>query len=117
MTQAHEPTDTNRSDVERLAGLGLPQRMIAAFIGIADKTLSKHYEVEINKGKAVAGSKVAQVLFEQCMAGNTTALIFWAKTQMGWKETTVQETVSNYADLSDDELDAKINEHLALMNR
>ena len=112
MTQAHEPTETNRSDVERLAGLGLPLRMIAAFIGIADKTLSKHYEVEILRGKAHAGAKVAQSLFDKCMAGDTTALIFYAKTQLGWKETQVQET-KTVSDLSDEELDAKINEYLA----
>lgn len=115
MSQTHEPTETNRNDVERLAGLGLPQHMIAAFIGIADKTLSKHYELEILRGKAHAGAKVAQCLFDQCMSGNTTALIFWAKTQMQWKETTVQETVS-YSDLSDEELDKKIKENLALLN-
>jgi hypothetical protein len=113
MTQPHEPTDTNRSDVERLAGLGLPIRMIAAFIGIADKTLSKHYELEILRGKAQAGAKVAQVLFDKCMAGDTTALIFYAKTQLGWKETSVQETVS-VSNLTDEELDAKIS---ALLNK
>lgn len=112
MTQTHEPTPQTKTEVERLAGLGVPIRMIAAFIGVADKTLSKHYELEILKGKAHAGAKVAQCLFDQCMAGNTTALIFWAKTQLHWKETTVQETVS-YSDLSDEELDAKINEYLA----
>ena len=113
----HEPTDQTRNDVERLAGLGLPQRMIAAFIGIADKTLSKHYEVEILRGKAQAGAKVAQCLFDKCMAGDTTSLIFWAKTQMQWKETTVQETATSVSDLSDEELDAKIKEKMALLNR
>lgn len=112
MTQPHQPTMRTKSEVERLAGLGVPIRMIAAFIGVADKTLSKHYEIEINKGRAIAGAKVAQCLFDQCMAGNTTALIFWAKTQLHWKETTVQETKA-VSDLSDDELDAKIN---ALLN-
>lgn len=107
MTQPHEPTTTTRTEVERLASLGLPVKMIANFIGIADKTLSKHYETEIGKGKAIAGSKVAQVLFDKCLAGDTTALIFYAKTQLGWKETTVQETVS-VSSLTDDELDAKI---------
>lgn len=107
----HEPSETNRADVERLAGLGLPLRMIAAFIGIADKTLSKHYDVEILRGKAHAGAKVAQCLFDKCMAGDTASLIFWAKTQMQWKETTVQESVS-VSDLTDEELDAKINAYL-----
>jgi hypothetical protein len=108
----HEVTETNRAEIERLAGLGIPIKMIASIIGIADKTLSKYYGVEFDKGRGVANAKVAQCLFDQCMAGNTTALIFWAKTQMQWKETTVQETVS-YSDLSDEELDAKINEYLA----
>jgi len=30
-------------------------------------------------------------LFNKAVNGDTTAAIFWAKTQMGWKETNVQE--------------------------
>ena len=108
----HKVEDKTRADVERMAGLGVPVKMIAAFIGIADKTLSKHYEVELLRGRAKCGVAVAQALYDKCMAGDTTCLIFWAKTQMQWKETTVQETV-NYSNLSDEELDAKINEYLA----
>ena len=87
----HEVTDKTKSDVERMAGLGVPVRMIAAYIGVADKTLSKHYEIEILRGRAKAGVAVAQALYDKCMAGDTTALIFWCKTQLGWTEKQVNE--------------------------
>lgn len=111
----HIPTKITQSEVERLAGLGLPYKMISDFIGIDDKTLSKHYKLELGRGRAKAGAEMAQCLADKCRGGDTTALIFYAKTQLGWKETTVQETKS-VSELSDDELDAKIAEKLAALN-
>jgi hypothetical protein len=34
---------------------------------------------------------VANALFEAALSGNVTAMIFFLKTQAGWKETTVTE--------------------------
>ena len=91
----HKVTDENRKKVEQLAGVGLPQKDIAVLIedGIAIETLRKYYMRELDLGSAKASAKVGNALFTKCMDGDTTSLIFWAKTRMGWKEISVNEIV------------------------
>ena len=86
--KAHQPTDKSRAQVEAMAGYGLPQDQIAKVMRIAESTLKKYYAEELSRGSAVANSIVGEALFKQARNGNTTALIFWAKTRMGWKEKT-----------------------------
>lgn len=47
----------------------------------------KLYKQELITGRTNANVKVGKRLFEKAMSGDTTALIFWAKTRMGWRET------------------------------
>lgn len=82
-----KPTIEQRKQVETLSGMGLPQEQIGALIGCSDDTLRKYFEDEILKGRAKANAKIAQTLFSKATGGDTTALIFWAKTQLRWKET------------------------------
>ncbi len=93
MTEKFEPTDQEREDVQRFAGVGLPQDTIALLVrdGIAPKTLREHFRRELDFGKADANRAIGETLFDKATKGDTTSLIFWAKTQMGWKETNVQE--------------------------
>ena len=83
-----KPTDAERRQVETFAGLGLPIRHIAALLreGIAADTVLKHFPVELERGKAKANAKVAQTLFQKATSGDTTAMIWWSKTQMKWSE-------------------------------
>jgi hypothetical protein len=90
----HAPTDKSRAQVEAMAGYGLPQDQIAKVMRIGETTLKKHYAEELSRGSAVANSIVGEALFKQARGGNTTAMIFWAKTRMGWKETTTLEHTS-----------------------
>lgn len=83
----HKPTIETKKQVENLSGMGIPQEQICSIIGICDDTLRKHYEKEILDGKAKANTKIASTLFNKAINGDTPALIFWAKTQMRWKET------------------------------
>ena len=80
-------TDNDRQLVETLGRSGVPQRQIAAIVcgGIDLNTLKKHFKRELTVSKAFVNYLVASALFSKCMAGDTTALIFWAKTQMGWR--------------------------------
>lgn len=87
----HQPSDEQRRLVESTSGLGLPHEQIAALIGIDDKTLRKHYRKELDEGKAKASSQVAKTLYNKALAGDTTALIWWTKSQMKWSETVKQE--------------------------
>jgi hypothetical protein len=87
----HKPTPETRKLVESSSGLGLPHESIGVLVGIDDKTLRKHYRTELDMGKAKANGQIAKTLFTKATSGDTTALIWWTKTQMRWAETVKQE--------------------------
>ncbi len=62
--------------------LSIPSRTLRAIIS-RDETVSAAYK----KGRARAIGKVSQSLLRSATEGNTTAQIFYLKTQAGWKET------------------------------
>lgn len=84
--KAHEPTEKTLKQVETLAGYGLPMEQIGHVIGVSVSTLQKYYREPLDKGVAKANALIAEGLFKQATGGNTTALIFWCKTRMGWRE-------------------------------
>ncbi len=83
-----EPTDDERKQVEIISGYGLPLEQIAVLIrdGIDADTLRKYFATELKSGKAKANAQVGKTLFQKVMAGDTTAAIWWSKTQMRWSE-------------------------------
>lgn len=86
---AFVPTPEERKQAEALSGYGVPIDQIAALVrdGIHVDTLRAHFAEELKSGKAKANARVGKTLFEQAMAGNTAAAIWWSKTQMKWAET------------------------------
>ena len=82
----HLRTKPRREVVEKLTAYGVTQDHIAREIGISRKTLQTHYHDEIDLGTARANAKVAGVLFEKAMAGDTACMIFWLKTRARWSE-------------------------------
>jgi len=90
---AFEPTDAERKQVEALSGYGLPIEQIAVLVrdGIHIDTLRAHFGTELVSGKAKANGQVGKTLFQKVMAGDTTAAIWWSKTQMRWAETQKHE--------------------------
>ena len=83
-----EPTNHERKQVEAMSGYGVPIEQIAVLVrdGIDTDTLRKHFAKELIAGKAKANAQVGKTLFQKVMAGDTTAAIWWSKTQMRWKE-------------------------------
>ncbi len=85
-------SEAQRVEVETLAAV-LNAEQIADFLGIGrttffallnrDPDLCERYR----KGKARAVGAVAQSLVTKARAGNVTAMIFFLKTQGGWRET------------------------------
>ena len=90
---AFEPTPAERKQVEALSGYGLPIEQIGALVrdGIHIDTLRAHFSAELQSGKAKANAQVGKTLFSKVMAGDTTAAIWWSKTQMRWAETQKHE--------------------------
>lgn len=74
-----------------MASIGVPQAAIASALGVAEKTLRERFRDELDNGKVKTITKVADSLVRQALAGNITAIIFYLKTQAGWKETDRRE--------------------------
>jgi len=83
--------------VESLAANGLTDEQIASALGISRTTLAsrkrenEQFVQAIKKGKAKGVAVVTNKLMESIKGGNITGMIFFLKTQAGWKETNVQE--------------------------
>jgi hypothetical protein len=84
----HVPTDAQRQTVRLHTTVGTDQPTIARVIGIDPKTMRKHYRDELDISKAKANATVGGALFNKAKGGDTAAMIFWMKTQAGWREKT-----------------------------
>jgi len=109
---AHKPTEANRSTVEAMSGFGIPHRDISLVLRIDPTTLAKYYRDELDRGSAIANTKVAQNLFRiACGEGReaVTAAIFWCKTRLRWKEAR-DETPDALGKKEAAEAEARIND-------
>jgi hypothetical protein len=81
-----KPTKDERGNVEMMAGFGVPHEQIASTIrgGIDAETLKKHFKQELIEGKAKASTQVGRSLFQKAIDGDTSAQIWWSKSQMKW---------------------------------
>lgn len=107
------------SEVGALASV-LNLQQIADYLEISRNTLSaicdRQPEVfeQIKKGKAKAIGTVAKGLVRQAMDGNTTAAIFYLKTQAGWQEnqkidlTSSDGSMSKNKELTEEELEEEL---------
>ena len=89
-----EPTEEQRTQVRTLCACGFPHDQIAQRVGIAPKTLRKHFAEDLKDAKISANAMVAGSLFQKAMSDgpqSAAAAMFWLKTQARWKETTVSE--------------------------
>lgn len=101
----HEPTRATRELVQLHAMVGSRQEVIADIIGIDPKTLRKHYRHELDQSKARANATIGGALFNKAKSGDTTAMIFWMKTQAGWRETTAIDHTSSDGSMTPKGLD------------
>lgn len=88
-----EPTEEHREIVIAVASHGIPHDAIAQLIKgedgkpISERTLERHFKHELAHGHEVANARVRRTLFEMATSGKVVAAtIFWAKTQLGYKE-------------------------------
>jgi len=115
-------TKAQIEEVETLAAV-LSVEQIGAYFGLGKTTfyeiMKRQPEVyeRYQRGKARAVGSVAKNLIMQAREGNTTAAIFYLKTQAGWKETTRQElTGADGGPIKTEETDGKA-ELLARLDR
>ncbi len=90
---AFKPTEEQRELVMQLAAFGLRHSDIGLFIRssrgkpISEPTIRKNFSLELDTGRLKANVKVAQTLYKKAIGGDTTSMIFWLKSQAGWKDT------------------------------
>lgn len=95
-------TEDDTSKVEALSAY-LNQRQIADYFGVSEGTfgavMERQPEVSVayKKGKAKAVGKVGQGLLQKAIEGNLTAMIFYLKTQGGYRETSALDVTSGDA--------------------
>ena len=105
----YEVNKKDRDIAYSYAAYGGTNEDIAAVLGMDNKTLTKYYGKEITEGRATAKNTIAQRLYNIAVGReavidkdtneilsppvkpNLSALIFLAKTRLGWKETAVLE--------------------------
>lgn len=91
-----QPTDDQRRAVLTMTGFGLRQDEIATSLEIDKKTLHKHFRRELDTGMIEANVRVAKALYQNAVQhNNVAAQIWWTKTRMGWKDTSVFENTGN----------------------
>tara|TARA_R110000744_G_scaffold315533_1_gene422399 strand:+ start:1916 stop:2269 length:354 start_codon:yes stop_codon:yes gene_type:complete len=89
-----ELTEGQIKEVETLSAV-LNQSQTADYLGIPYRTFQAILERDENvsasykRGKARAIASVASGLLKQAREGNTSASMFYLKTQAGWRETDV----------------------------
>lgn len=85
-------TDEQKAEVETLAAV-LTAEQVADYFGIGRRTfysmMQRDDEIaaRYKRGKAKAIGVIAQGLINKARAGDTTSMIFFLKTQAGWRET------------------------------
>ena len=90
--------------VSALSTFGVNQEDICTFIGVSLPTLHKYFRQELDESAAKGKVAVTKFLFHAASgkalddgaayADCLRAAMFYAKTRMGWKETSVNEHIS-----------------------
>ena len=69
--------------VEKLAGIGCPNKEIASIVGCSVDTLDRHFADVITKGRENGKTRLRKKQIEVALAGNVTMLIFLGKNMLG----------------------------------
>lgn len=77
----HEPTEARKQAVLMHLASGATSKLIAEVLGIDEKTLRKHYRRELDVGFAEMNARVTGKLYNKCMEGDNTSIIWWDKTR------------------------------------
>jgi hypothetical protein len=82
----------NYKEVEKLAASGLTFEEMAAVLGVSHDTLLRRrkddplFNQALLKGKATVKMEITNKLVEQAKSGNLTAIIWYEKTRLGYRE-------------------------------
>jgi hypothetical protein len=72
--------------------LGATEAELGPLLGVTDRTIRTwkgahpEFAEAIAEGATHANAKVIGRLYQNCMAGDTTSIIWWTKNKMGWRD-------------------------------
>jgi hypothetical protein len=69
--------------VEKLAGIGCPNKEIASIVGCSVDTLDRHFADVITKGRENGKTRLRKKQIEVALAGTVTMLIVLGKNMLG----------------------------------
>lgn len=93
MAERRDLTEKELENIERMAGLGLADRQIAAILDMNPDTLVEIKKRDprvapcIERGRAVMSDKIRESAYLSALQGNTAMQIFILKTREGFRET------------------------------
>jgi hypothetical protein len=100
LEHAFEPTKEHRELVKLLAGYGIPDARIVKVIRnphprrpICIETLHKHFADELESGAMEMDAIACTMLSMQIRKGNLTAIIWYQKNRMGWRDVYEQRSL------------------------
>ncbi len=95
---AHQKTDALMQMAKSFGMVGVPHHMAARLMDISLETLVKYYSEELADGKSRSSFAIAKTLYgmavgdpENGIPPNLSAAIYWTKSQMGWREASIQQ--------------------------
>src|SRR5690242_4959412 len=80
------PTPEQRHAVACMISVGTPHFAIARALDISQPTLYRHFADEVKNGKAEVHAAIAKGITAMALSGDKTMMIFYAKSQMGWRD-------------------------------
>lgn len=91
---ARKPIELTEEQIETVKDMSsrFTQAQMSDYLGISEKTFreivarDERVSTAYKKGRATKIQEVAGFLFDKCAAGDTAAIIFFLKTQAGWRE-------------------------------
>lgn len=98
----HVPTPAMRAKVTAWTGGGIDQEQIAKALGIAPRTLSKHYKVELRAGRGTMDGMAISALALAMQRGGKEAVAaakWWTQSRMGWSEKLTIDDVTALKDI------------------
>lgn len=90
MTEEKKPRKVGRPKikidaalVEKLAGIGCPNKEIASIVGCSVDTLDRHFADVITKGRENGKTRIRQKQIQMALGGNVAMLIWVGKNWLG----------------------------------
>jgi hypothetical protein len=83
---AFRPTPEQRDSVKQLKACGWSTAQIAAALRLPLRTIERHLGQELKDGEFEVKSVVSRNIAVGAMNGDRTLMIFYAKAQMGWRD-------------------------------